>query len=98
MSKFLIRTVETYRCDAEAEAKQLIEEAKKDKNYTLLKYSSEQKCTKAKGEIVDSWMRTTLTKAFTDEKEPYCTVAVNYKVDEGVFPDPIESEDEEVNF
>lgn len=97
MSKFLIRTVETYRCDTEAEAKQLIEDAKKDRNYTLLKYSSEQKCTKSKGEVVDEWVRTTLTKLFTDEKEPYATVSVEYKVEEGAFPSPVIETEEDDN-
>lgn len=95
MSKFLIKTVETYRCDTEAEAKQLIEEAKNDKNYILLKYSSEQRSTKAKGEVIDEWVRTTLTKSFTDEKEPYVTVKVNYDVEQGAFPSPITKEENE---
>lgn len=95
MSKYLIRTVETYRTDSESEAKQLIESAKADSAYTLSKYSSESKTAKAKGEIVDSWYRVTLTKDFCSEKEPDVTATVNYKVESGAFPEPIEKDDEE---
>ena len=70
MSKYLIRTVETYRCDTEAEAEQLISEAKKATEYEVKKTSSEVRFTKQKGEIVDEWKRVTITKEFTEEKEP----------------------------
>ena len=94
--KYLIKTVETYRVANEAEAKQLIEESKVDRNFTLSKYSSEYKNAKAKGEIVDEWYRVILTKDFTPEREPDCTTSVNYSVDMGAFPDPVEkAEDEE---
>lgn len=86
MSKFLIKTTEQYRCDSENEAKQLIENAKSNKNYTLGKYSSEYKCTKAKGEIVDDWYRVILVKTFTEEKEPSSTVSVEYDIQDGAFP------------
>jgi hypothetical protein len=94
--KYLIKTVETYRVANEAEAKQLIEESKVDRNFTLSKYSSEYKNAKAKGEIVDEWYRVILTKDFTPEKEPDCTTTVAYNVDAGAFPDPVKkTEDEE---
>lgn len=93
--KYLIKTVETYRVANEAEAKQLIEESKVDRNFTLSKYSSEYKNAKAKGEIVDEWYRVILTKDFTPEKEPDCTTTVNYNVDAGAFPDPIEKDEDE---
>ena len=93
--KFLVRVVETYRVADEDEAKQLIETAKKDRNFELTKYSSEYKCKKSKGEVVEDWYRVTLTKDFTEEKEPTCTATVSYKVDLGVFPDPVTNEDDE---
>lgn len=92
---YLIRTVETLRVANESEAQKVINEAKKDKNFTLSKYSSEYKCAKAKGEIVDEWYRVILTKDFTDEKEPDCTTTVSYNVEEGAFPEPVEGEDYE---
>ena len=85
--KFLIRTVETYRVGNEAEAKQLIEDAKKENAYTLSKYSSEYKCSKQKGEVVDEWYRVILTKDFCNEKEPDVTASVSYSVEDGAFPD-----------
>ena len=91
---YLVRTVETYRVPNEEEAKRTIESAKADKSYTLSKYSSEYKCSKAKGEIVDEWYRVTLTKDFNIEKEPDSFVEVQYKVEEGYFPEPITKEED----
>lgn len=99
--KYLIKTVETYRVASEDEAKQVIEEAKKDKGYFLSKYNSEYKSTKAKGEVVDEWYRVTLTKEFTSEKEPDTCADVSYSVNnfsqEKKVMDNI-SEDEGDNF
>lgn len=98
MSKYLIRTVETYRVANETEAKRTIEEAKNDKTYTLSKYSDEYKCSKSKGEIVDEWHRVTLTKDFNVEKEPDTSVDITYTTERGFFPEPVDSEDEGVEF
>lgn len=95
MGKYLIKSVNTYRVASESEAKQLIEEAKADRNFTLSKYSSEYKCTKAKGEVIDEWYRVTLTAEFTSEKEPDCTTTVSYGVDKGVFPDPVTRDEDD---
>ena len=86
--KYLLKTVETYRVATEDEAKKLIEDAKKDRNFTLVKYLSEIREQKSKGEVIDSWYRVTSTKAFTDEKEPDTTVIVNYQSYAGAFPSP----------
>ena len=86
MAKYLCQTQEIYRVDSEAEAANLIEVAKKDNTFTLLKSSTEYKTIKAKGEIVDEYWKTTLVKHFTDLKEPDCTVSVDYTVDQGYFP------------
>lgn len=86
MAKYLCQTQEIYRVGSEAEAANLIEAAKKDKTFTLLKSSTEYKTIKAKGEIVDEYWKTTLVKHFTDLKEPDCTVSVDYTVDQGYFP------------
>lgn len=78
MAKYLINVTETYRVDTEAEAAKIIEEAKIDGNYVLSKYSSVKKERKQKGEIIDEWYRLTLTKVFTDEKEPDTNIEVIY--------------------
>lgn len=86
MAKYLCQTQEIYRVGSEAEAAALIEDAKKDKNFTLLKSSTEYKTIKQKGEIIDEYWKTTLVKHFTDLKEPDCTVTVSYNVSQGYFP------------
>ena len=53
MSRYLCQTQEIYRVGSEAEAAKLIEEAKADNRFTLLKSSTEYKTVKSKGEIVD---------------------------------------------
>jgi len=70
MAKYLVRRIETYRVDTEAEAKAFIEEQRRNPEYTLTKYSNEYKERKSKGELIDSWYRVTLTKDFNEEKEP----------------------------
>lgn len=86
--KYLCQTQEIYRVDSEAEAARIIEEAKKDGRFTLLKSSTEYKTVKAKGEIIDEYWKTTLVKYFTDLKEPDCQAKVEYIVDDGCFPEP----------
>jgi hypothetical protein len=80
MGKYLITTTETYRVDTEEEVQTILEEAKNDSNYTVVKYSSTYKEKKAQGEVVDSWYRLTITKAFTDEKDPDRDVQITYGV------------------
>lgn len=92
--KYLCKTTEVYRVGSENEAAKLIEEAKQDKRFTLLKSSTEYKTIKEKKEIVEEYWLTTLVKQFTDPKVPDCTVSVDYTVEDGYFPDPIDEEDE----
>ena len=70
MSKYLITTTEIYRVDDEIEVQNLIEEAKHDPMYNLVKYNREYKQKKTKGEVVDDWYKVTLIKNFGDEKDP----------------------------
>lgn len=82
MSRYLIKVTEQYRCDTEAEAEALINEAKENNQYTVIKTSSEMKTTKAKGEVVDEWRRVLITKEFTSEKEPSEQIVISYEEDE----------------
>ena len=82
MSCYLIKVTEQYRCDTEAEAEVLINEAKESGQYTVVKSSSEIKTTKAKGEVIDEWRRVLITKEFTSEKEPTEQITVVYGEDE----------------
>lgn len=86
MAKYLCQVQEIYRVSSEAEAAKLIDDAKKDNSFTLLKSSTEYKTVKEKGEIVEEYWKTTLVKYFTDLKKPDCTVKVNYDVSGGCFP------------
>ena len=79
--RYLIQTVETYRADTEVEAQGIITEAKEAGEYTLTKQVSEKKEVKAKGEVVDEYYKVTLTKLFTDIKEPDAVASVIYEVE-----------------
>ena len=70
MSKYLINTIETYRVDSEEEAKNFIEYLKRQDG-DVLKHSIEYKEQKAKGEVIQSWYRVVVKRAYNDEKEPY---------------------------
>ena len=78
MAKYLITTTETYRVDSEEAVEAILEEAKNDSRYELTKYTSVVKTTKKGGEIVDEWIRLTLTKVFCEEKEPSGTYKIDY--------------------
>lgn len=69
MSKYLINTVETFRVDSEAEAKQFVEDIS-DCGGEVVKHSIEYKEQKSKGEVVQSWYRVTIKRVFNDEKDP----------------------------
>ncbi len=77
--KYLVNTTEIYRVGTEEEAAQLIEDAKKESGYILQKYGSQYKERKQKGEVIDSYYKVTLTKYFTDEKEPVFQTKVTYE-------------------
>lgn len=75
---YLIETTEIYRVESEDDAKELVEEAKRTS--TVAKYSCIYKEKKAKGEVVDSWYRVSITKKWDDEKEPCSATKVSYGV------------------
>ena len=93
--KYLTKIVETYRVANEAEAAKVIEEAKKDKRFELTKYEAVHKEKKAKGEIVDSWVRVTLHKEFNLEAEPTTFIKIDYTREEGFFPEPVDAESDD---
>ena len=79
--KYLISTTETYRLGSEEEVKNFLEELKKDRTFVIKKYSSVKKELKQKGEVVDEWIRFTVTKEFNSEKEPTERFKVSYEVE-----------------
>lgn len=80
--KHLIKVQEVYRVNTDAEAEALITEAKNDNRFVLVKYNCESKEIKAKGEVIDEYIRITLNKVFTDEKMPDSKVSIDYVVEE----------------
>ena len=78
MSKYLVSTCEVYRVDSEKETQVAINEAKEDSSFSLVKYTSEYKEVKSKGEVIDSYYKLSLTKNFNDIKEPYKEIEVSY--------------------
>ena len=93
---YLTKITEEYRVNSENEVTELIENAKKDNRFNVIKQSTVYKTIKEKKEIVDEYWICTLVKQFTDPKEPDCMVTVDYTIDNGFFPSPVnESEDEE---
>lgn len=77
--KYLTSVVETYRLPNEEAVKVFLEELKQDPNFTVAKYTSQKKERKQKGEIVDEWVRFSVTKLFNDEKEPDREISVIYE-------------------
>lgn len=80
MAKYLTTITETYRVGSAAEVEIMLEEARNATEYTLVKYNCESKQLKAKGEIVDEWLKLTLVKAFNEERDPLTEVDVKYEV------------------
>lgn len=77
--KYLTSVVETYRLPNEEAVKVFLEELKQDPTFTVAKYTSQKKERKQKGEIVDEWVRFSVTKLFNDEKEPDREISVLYE-------------------
>ena len=79
--RYLTSVVETYRLPNDEAVKVFLEELKRDPAFTITKYSSTKKEPKQKGEVVDEWVRFTVTKAFNNEKEPDSVITINYEVE-----------------
>ena len=69
--KHLIKVQEVYRVNTDAEAEVLIAEAKNDNRFVLVKYNCESKEVKAKGEVIDEYIRITLNKVCEDTQQVY---------------------------
>ena len=68
--KYLITRVDTFRCDDEAEAQAFLEELKDEGDGEIISSSIAKKERKAKGEVIDEWVRLTVRTVYNDEKEP----------------------------
>ena len=64
MAAEITKITEEWIVDTEEEVKALIEKAKTDTSFELIKYSSDKKEKKSKGEVIDSWYSLKLTKKY----------------------------------
>ena len=90
---YLTKVVETYRIGSEKEVEAFLAELKKDRRFTVAKYSSTKKEKKQKGEVIDEWIRFEVTKVFNDEVTPDSVVEVNYNK-KSVFNEVMNNESE----
>lgn len=90
---YLTKVVETYRIGSEKEVEAFLAELKKDRRFTVAKYSSTKKEKKQKGEVIDEWIRFEVTKVFNDEVTPDSVIEVNYNK-KSVFDEVMNDESE----
>ena len=85
----ILKQTEEYLTNSEQEAISLIETYRKDaadKGYVPGANGYTYKTKKAKGEIIDSYELVKATLVFNNEKEPDCTVSIDFNVQAGAFP------------
>ena len=78
--KYLLNVVETYRLEDENQVEAFLKELKADDRFIVTRYSSTKKEIKAKGEIIDEYIKFSVTKTFNSEKEPENEVSIDYNV------------------
>lgn len=64
MATEISKITEEWIVDTEDEVKELIEQAKKDTSFELIKYEFNKKEKKSKGEVIDTWFTLKLTKKY----------------------------------
>lgn len=79
MSRYLVKTVDTYRVDSVGEVEEFHRELKGDPHFELESFAYQQKQVKQKGEIVDEYCLVTVKKKFNDPKEPISDVEIKYE-------------------
>ena len=85
--KYLISVVETIRVANVNEVEKLHTVLKEDKRFELKKFEYSHKEVKSKGEVIDEYELVKATLIFNNEKEPSCSVKIDYNVEEGFFPE-----------
>lgn len=76
--RYLTKVVETYRLENEKEVEDFLQELKSDTKFEVAKYSSTKREKKAKGEVIDEWIRFEVTKLFNSETEPDTQINIEY--------------------
>lgn len=95
--KYLTSVVETIRVSNVNEVEQLHKDLKEDNRFELKKFEYAHKEVKSKGEVIDEYELVKATLIFNNEKEPESYVKIDFEVEPGFFPSPIESTTEEEN-
>ena len=85
--KYLVSVVETIRVPNVNEVEKLHTSLKEDKRFDLKKFEYTHKEVKSKGEVIDEYVLVKATLVFNNEKEPSCSVKIDFKVEDGVFPE-----------
>lgn len=88
--KYLCQIVETIRVPNVNEVEKLHTELKEDKRFDLKKFEYAHKEIKSKGEIIDEYELVKATLIFNNEKDPTCSIKIDFNIEEGSFPDPVE--------
>jgi hypothetical protein len=79
--RYSTQVTETYRLASEDDVKIFLEELREDPSFEVTKYSSTKKEVKSKGEVIDEYVRFSVTKAFNSEKEPDSEITITYSKD-----------------
>ena len=89
---YITQVVETIRVPNVNEVEKLHKELKDDKRFELKKFEYSHKDVKQKGEIIDEYELVKATLVFNLEKEPTSSIDIEFTVEDGFFPSPIEQE------
>lgn len=91
---YVTQVVETIRVPNVNEVEKLHKELKDDNRFELKKFEYSHKDVKQKGEIIDEYELVKATLVFNLEKEPTSSVDIEFTIENGFFPDPIEQEED----
>jgi hypothetical protein len=91
---YITQVVETIRVPNVNEVEKLHKELKDDNRFELKKFEYSHKDVKQKGEIIDEYELVKATLVFNLEKEPTSSVDIEFTVENGFFPEPIEQEED----
>jgi hypothetical protein len=92
---YITQVVETIRVPNVNEVEKLHKELKDDNRFELKKFEYSHKEVKQKGEVIDEYELVKATLVFNNEKEPISSVEIEFDVENGFFPEPINKQEEE---
>ena len=92
---YITSIVEVIRVPNVDEVEKLHAELREDRRFELKKFEYTHKEVKQKGEVIDEYELVKATLVFNNEKEPECYVKVDFSIDAGFFPEPLNKEDDD---